>query len=156
MTVSVMNWSALAASFGSKMNSSDSCADCQQSKTRRSKNGIPLQPLQASPRVPECNGFDAIIVSVDRFYNMVHLIPCMKSLNAKGICDLVIQNVACYHDLPDTAVSYRRTSILSWVNFGNPWLRLYVSYQECRSVFQPNFISQIDEDYYKYGYGNLY
>ena len=62
---------------------------------------------------PESNGFDAIIVSVDRFSKMVHLIPCMKSLNAKGICDLVIQNVACYHDLPDTAVSYRRTSILS-------------------------------------------
>ena len=49
---------------------------------------------------PVSNGFDAILVVVDRFSKMVHLIPCVKTLNAEGLCDLVIHNVVRYHGLP--------------------------------------------------------
>lgn len=97
----------------------DSCVVCQQAKVRRSKPVGLLQPLPVPSRpwkdismdfisgFPTSNEFDAILVVVDRFSKMVHLIPCVKSLNAEGLCDLAVNNIVRYHGLPDTVVSDR-------------------------------------------------
>ena len=72
----------------------DSCVICQQAKVRKSKDVGLLRPLPVPSRpwkdismdfisgFPVSKGFDAILVVVDRFSNMVHLIPCMTFLNA--------------------------------------------------------------------------
>lgn len=103
----------------------DSCVVCQQAKIRRSKDVGLLQPLPIPSRpwkdismdfisgFPESNGYDAILVVVDRFSKMVHLIPCVKTLNAEGLCDLVVHNVVRYHGLPDTVVSDRGPQFVS-------------------------------------------
>ena len=72
---------------------------------------------------PVSKGFDAILVVVDRFSKMVHLIPCGTSINAEGLCDLVVHNVVRYHGLPDTVVSDRGPQFVS--EFWNSILRIF-------------------------------
>ena len=103
----------------------DSCVICQQSKIRRNKPQGLLKPLPVPSRpwkniamdfitgFPVSNGFDAILVVVDRFSKMVHLVPCTKSLNAEGLCDLVVHKVIRYHGLPDSIVSDRGPQFIS-------------------------------------------
>jgi transposase InsO family protein len=69
------------------------------------------------------NGFDSILVVVDRFSKMTHLIPCLKTLNAEGLCDLAVHNVVRYHGLPDSVVSDRGPQFVS--EFLNSILRLF-------------------------------
>ncbi len=113
----------------------DSCVICQQAKIRRTKGVGLLQPLPIPSRpwknismdficgFPESGGNDAILVVVDRFSKMVHLIPCMNSLNAEGLCDLVVHNVVRYHGLPDSIVSDRGPQFVS--DFWNSVLRMF-------------------------------
>lgn len=73
--------------------------------------------------LPISNGFDSILVVVDRFSKMTHLILCMKTLNAEGLCDLVVHNVVRYHGFPDSVVSDRGPQFVS--QFWNSILRFF-------------------------------
>ena len=103
----------------------DSCAICQQSKSRRRKPYGLLTPLPIPSRpwkdismdfitkLPMSGGFDSVLVVVDRFSKMSHFIPCVESLNAEELCDLVIKQVVRYHGLPDSIVSDRGPQFVS-------------------------------------------
>jgi len=49
--------------------------------------------------LPECEGFDAIWVVVDRLSNMRHFIPCHTTTDALGLVEWFLWEVACLHRL---------------------------------------------------------
>jgi hypothetical protein len=95
------------------------CAESQKSRTgRHAKYGV-LQPLSVSEKpwqdismdfeteLPECEGYDAIWVVVDRLSKMRHFIPCQTTVDARGLAEMFIKEVVLLHGLPRIIVSDR-------------------------------------------------
>jgi hypothetical protein len=57
--------------------------------------------------LPLCDGFDTILVVVDRFTKMSHFIACNKSISAEETAKLILQQVVRLHGLPQDIVSDR-------------------------------------------------
>ena len=57
--------------------------------------------------LPECEGFDAIWVVVDRLSKMGHFIPRHMTIDALGLAELCLKEVVRLHGLPLTIVSDR-------------------------------------------------
>jgi hypothetical protein len=55
--------------------------------------------------LPLSNGFDSILVVVDRFSKEVEFIPCNKTTTALDIAQLYLHNVWKNHGLPSSIVS---------------------------------------------------
>jgi len=55
--------------------------------------------------LPECEGFDAIWVEVDRLSKMRHFITCRTPIEALGLPELFLREVVRLHGLPLTIVS---------------------------------------------------
>jgi hypothetical protein len=53
------------------------------------------------------DGYDSIIVFVDRLSKMVHLAPCRKTTTAEQFADIFLDAVVKHHGLPDQLVSDR-------------------------------------------------
>jgi hypothetical protein len=98
----------------------NTCSKCQRNKSiNRASNGL-LQPLPIPTRrwqvitidfigpLPRTrNGYDYILVVVDKLSKMVHYIPCHQSVTAEQVARLLMSNVVRYHGLPETIVSDR-------------------------------------------------
>jgi len=103
----------------------ESCQTCCRSKTPRAKPIGLLQPLPVPPRpwhsismdiitdLPMINSFDSVLVVVDRFTKLAHLIPCSKNLTSAGLADLFLKDVVRLHGLPSDIVSDRGTIFVS-------------------------------------------
>ena len=57
--------------------------------------------------LPLSNGYDCILVVVDRLTKMRHFIPTSVTLDALGTAELLIKYVVKLHGLPDSLVSDR-------------------------------------------------
>jgi hypothetical protein len=57
--------------------------------------------------LPECEGYDAVWVMVDRLWKMRHFIPCHTTIDAVGLANLFLREVVRLHGLPKTFVSDR-------------------------------------------------
>jgi hypothetical protein len=96
-----------------------SCAECHRSRTSRYASFGVLQPLSVPEKpwedismdfvtgLPECEGYDAICVVVDRLLNMRHFIPCRTTIDARGLAEMFLREVVRLHGLPKTIVSDR-------------------------------------------------
>ena len=95
------------------------CDLCSRSKSSRHMKHDELLPLPI-PSGPwkgfSCdyiidlslsNGFDALLVFVDRFTKMLHLIPCNKTTDAPQFARMFLDHIICLHELPDSLVSDR-------------------------------------------------
>jgi len=92
---------------------------CQRSRScRHSTIGVlrpwpvPEKPWEDSLMhfvvgLPECEGFDAVWVVVDRLSKMRHFIPCHTTIDALGLAKWFLNKVVCLHGLPLTIVSDR-------------------------------------------------
>ncbi|KAH0612978.1 uncharacterized protein H6S33_009358 [Morchella sextelata] len=63
--------------------------------------------------LPESDGYNAILVVVDRLTKMRHLIPTTKEADSREVAKLYIDNVWKLHGLPDTMVSDRGTQFVA-------------------------------------------
>jgi transposase InsO family protein len=66
-------------------------------------------------KLPQSNGYDSILVIIDHFSKMAHLIPTNKSITAVGIAKLYLDNVFCLHGLPKEWTTDRGPQFVSQV-----------------------------------------
>jgi len=95
------------------------CHSCQRSRSSRHSTFGVLRPLPVPEKpwedismdfvvgLPECEGFDAIWVVVDRHSKMHHFIPCHTTIGAVEMARLFLREVVRLHGLPATIVSDR-------------------------------------------------
>lgn len=63
--------------------------------------------------LPRSNGFDSILVVVDRLSKMAHYIPCQKSETAESIAKLFTHHIFRLHGLPKSIISDRGPTFTS-------------------------------------------
>ena len=97
----------------------DSCITCQKIKSVRNRDYGKLMPLPIATgpwksismdfivKLPISEGFDSILVVVDRFSKMCHLIPCNERIDAPQTANLLLRNVFKHHGLPMDVISDR-------------------------------------------------
>ena len=59
-------------------------------------------------KLPLAQGYDLILVVVDRLTKMVHFIPTIERTSAEGLARLFRDNVWKLHGLPESIISDRR------------------------------------------------
>ena len=108
-----------------------SCDQCARSKARRHLPYGLLHPLPVPTRpwssismdfvgpLPASNGFNMILVVIDRLTKLCHFIACNDTLTAIDFVTLLEQNIFKLHGFPDTIVSDRGTLFTSkfWSSF---------------------------------------
>lgn len=103
-----------------------SCVSCGQSKARNRPAADLLHPLPIPSRRWETitmdfvgplpmtpSGNDFLLVVVDKFSKMVHLIPCVQSITAAAVAQLVYDQVVRLHGYPESIVSDRDSRFTS-------------------------------------------
>lgn len=97
----------------------DNCDTCKRIKpTRHAPYGL-LKPLEPPKRpwdslsmdfvtgLPEKEGYDTILVVVDRLTKMAHYIPTSSNINAKGLAKLFLEKIVKHHGLPTNIITDR-------------------------------------------------
>jgi hypothetical protein len=80
--------------------------------------GIPDRPWEEINydfivKLPISEGFDSILVVVDRFSRQAHFIPCHESTNAEELANIFIREVWKHHGLPKRTISDRGSTFNS-------------------------------------------
>ena len=103
------------------------CDRCTQFKGSNEALPGKLKPLNTPPGpwkeisadiimdLPESEGFDSILVVVDRFSKEVEFVPCTKSVSALDTTKLYLRHVWKHHGLPTGIVSDRGPQFTSQV-----------------------------------------
>ncbi|RZK29127.1 MAG: transposase, partial [Hymenobacter sp.] len=71
--------------------------------------------------LPPCEGFDAIMVVVDRFTKMAHYVPTTKDVSAEGVATLYVNRRYHHHGMPEHIITNRGAQFKSefWSSFFN-------------------------------------
>ena len=97
----------------------EGCDSCQRNKNHTEQpagklmpNSIPEKPwihisVDFITKLPIAQGYDSILVVVDRLTKMVHFIPTTEKTSAEGLARLFRDNVWKLHRLPKSIVSNR-------------------------------------------------
>ena len=97
----------------------DNCETCQRTKPRRDRAFGLLEPLPVPSKVwksitldyitglPETQGYNAVLVVVDRLSKMAHYIPTTKEVSAQETAKLMLQHVWRLHGTPKEIISDR-------------------------------------------------
>ena len=96
-----------------------SCVVCQRNKVSRQKPLGLLQPLPIPEqpwrsvsmdfivKLPVSDGFDSIMVVVDRLTKQAHFVPCREDMDAAATANLYLSHIFKLHGLPGDIVSDR-------------------------------------------------
>jgi len=69
--------------------------------------------LDFIPNLAKSEGYDSILVVIDRLTKMSHFIPCSKDLDARQFAYLFIKEIVRLHGLPHDIISDRGTLFTS-------------------------------------------
>src|SRR6266566_1665602 len=101
------------------------CHSCKRSKPEHHAPHGVLKPLPIPNRpweeismdfvtgLPPSDGFDAILVVVDRLTKQRHLIPCHTTANAKDVAEMYLREIWKHHGLPSHITSDHGTQFTS-------------------------------------------
>jgi hypothetical protein len=109
------------------------CRTCGRTKPRHDRHQGLLQPLPIPERpwqdisidfithLPKSNGFDAILVVVDRLTKMRHYIPCLMTDSAEEVARLFVREIYRLHGVPLSVVSDRDIRFVNsfWEHLSN-------------------------------------
>ena len=114
------HWAGIKTSMTGFVNS---CEVCQRSKGHKQTvpgktMGIPERPWEEINydfivKLPISDGFDSILVVVDRFSRQAHFIPCLEATNAEELAEIFIREVWKHHGLPKKTISDRGSTFNS-------------------------------------------
>ena len=93
-------------------------------------------------RLPMSNGFDALLVVVDRLSKMAHYIPTTSDVNSKQLAKLFFDNIFRLHGIPDSIVSDRGTQFTS--DFTRALAALVGIHQKLSTSFHPQTDGQTE------------
>src|SRR3981189_773078 len=111
------------------------CDVCQHMKTFPAKPQGELRPMEITSRpwqiistdlitqLPDSQGFDSILVVVDRFTKMIHAIPTTTEVTSEGVAQLFRDNVWKLHGLPEKVILDRRPQFASKMMGEIKWRR---------------------------------
>jgi hypothetical protein len=97
----------------------DTCDICQKTKPRQhGPRGylqpipIPSQPFEVITMdfivdLPQSNGYNAILVMVDKLTKYAHFIPCTTTINEQETTKLLHDHIWCHYGLPRQIISDR-------------------------------------------------
>jgi len=97
----------------------EECDACQCNKNRTEQLAGKLMPNSIPDKawthisadfimkLPLVQGYDSILVVVDRFTKIAHFVPTTEKTMAKGLARLFRDNVWQLHELPKSIISYR-------------------------------------------------
>jgi len=91
---------------------------------------------------PSAEGYDAILVFVDRLTKMTHFVPTHKTLDSVGFCQLLMANVCRLHGWPRRLVSDRGSIFLS--HFTNAVAYIQGFCKDHSSAFHPESDGQTE------------
>lgn len=111
------------------------CLVCQRTKFSVQRQPGMLHPLPIPSRpfehvhldfmsnLPVSNGYDSVLILVDRFSKFAYFLPCTTTITAQETAELLLRNVFCTHDLPKIIISDRDPRFISetWKSL---WQRL--------------------------------
>ncbi len=92
--------------------------------------------------LPPSDGFDSILVVVDRLTKMAHFISCKKSINAEETAELVLINIVRLHVLPKDIVSNRGPQFVA--KFWNSMMKSLGIDAKLSSAFHPQTNGQTE------------
>lgn len=128
------------------------CKHCQQTKSATHAPFGLLRPLAVPDRLwqhiiwdfvtglSSSDGFDCILIVVDRVTKMRHLIPCSSNITAAQLADLFVEKVWRLHGLLNTIVSYCGTLFAS--DFWNSLCRTLGNEPQLSTAFYPQTDAQ--------------
>ena len=97
----------------------EECDACQRNKNRTEQSAGKLMPNSIPNRawshisadfitkLPLAQGYDSILVVVDRFTKMTHFVPTTERTTAEGLARLFRDNIWRLHGLPESIISDR-------------------------------------------------
>ena len=93
--------------------------------------------------LPPSNGFDSILVFVDRFTKMSHFTPCLKSTDAPEFASMFLKHVLRLHGIPDSVVSDRGSIFTS--HFWKSLSSMLDMKQKLSTAFHPQTDGQTEK-----------
>ena len=100
---------SLSAYVKNYVSTCDSCSRAKPSRHLKHGELLPL-PVPSGPwkgitcdfitDLPSSHGYDALLVFVDRFSKMSHLVPCNKTTDAPAFAQLFVDHIVRLHGLP--------------------------------------------------------
>ncbi|HLO99762.1 MAG TPA: reverse transcriptase domain-containing protein [Fimbriimonas sp.] len=130
------------------------CDTCRRIKPARHMPFGYLKPLRIPVRrwssvsldyivgLPESNGFNALLVIVDRLSKIAHFIPCRNESNSADLARLFFNTIFRHHGLPDTIISDRGTTFTS--EFTRTLCKLVGIGQKLSTAFHPQTDGQTE------------
>src|SRR5436190_17176129 len=107
-------WPNLKAQVNSYV---DQCTTCAQAKsilntTTPKDIELPKGPWKQINydfivKLPPSEGYDSILVIVDRFSRQAHFVPCNEAIDAEGVAEIFLREVWKHHGIPEVAISDR-------------------------------------------------
>ena len=104
--------------------------------------------------LPNIEGFNSVLVVVDRFTKMASFIPCSKAISGMETTGLLLTNIVRLHGLPDDIISNRGSQFMSRF-----WKRLFQTLGTSTKILtafhpetdgQTERVNQILEKYLRY------
>lgn len=130
------------------------CDMCQRMKNRSQQPYGPLMPnpVPAGPwdiitvdlitQLPPSDGFDAILVVVDRFTKRGHFFPIVNEFSAKDLANLLYERVWVLHGLPLQIISDRGTQFAA--ELFQEWCKLLGIESSMSTAYHPQTDGQTE------------